>query len=52
MAGLTSIRRVFEEERLYKVDDRISGGRIDLSVCIKVGMLNNTLEMSVNEERL
>lgn len=52
MAWLTSIRRVFEEERLYEVDDRFSGGCIDLSVCIKVGMLNNTLEMSVNEERL
>jgi hypothetical protein len=52
MAGLTSIRRVFEEERVYKVDDRISGGRIHLSMCIKVGMLNDTLEMSVDEERL
>jgi hypothetical protein len=52
MAGLTSIRRVFEEKRVYKVDGRISGGRIYLSVCIKVGMLNDTLEMSVDEERL
>jgi hypothetical protein len=52
MAGLASIRRVFEEERVYKVDDRISGGRIHLSVCIEVGMLNDTLEMSVDEERL
>jgi len=52
MAGLTSVRRVFEEECLYKVDDRISGGRIYLRVCIKVGMLNDTLKMSVDEERL
>lgn len=52
MAGLTSIRRVFEKERMYKVDDRISGGRIHLGVCIKSGMLNDTLEMSVDEERL
>lgn len=52
MAGLTSIRRVFDKERLYEVDDRISGGRIYTSVCIKVGMLNNTLEMLVDEERL
>lgn len=52
MGGLTSIRRVFEEECVYKVDDRISGGRIHLSMCIKVGMLNDTLEMSVDEERL
>jgi hypothetical protein len=52
MAGLTSIRRMFEEERVYKVDDRISGGRIDRSVCIKVGVLYDTLEMSVDKERL
>lgn len=52
MAGLTGIRGVFEEERVYKVDDRISAGRIHLSACIKVGMLNDTLEMSVNEEGL
>jgi hypothetical protein len=48
MAGLASIRRVFEEEHVYKVNDRISGGRIHPSVCIKVGMLNDTLEMSVD----
>jgi hypothetical protein len=52
MAGLTSVRRMFEEERLYKVDDRIPGGRIHCSVSIKVGMLNDTLEMSVDEEWL
>jgi hypothetical protein len=52
MARLTSIRRVFEEERMHKVDDRISGGRIHLGVCIEVGMLNDTLEISVDEERL
>jgi hypothetical protein len=43
MAGLTSVRRVLQEEHVYKVNDRISGGRIYLSVRIKVGMLNDTL---------
>ena len=52
MAGLTSIRRMFEEERMYKVDDRISGGRIHPCVRVKFGMLNDTLEMLVDEERL
>jgi len=52
MAWLAGIRRVFEEERVYKVDDGISGDGIHPSVCIKVGMLNDTLEMLVDEERL
>jgi hypothetical protein len=52
VAGLACICRVFEEERVYKVDDRISGGRIYLSVFVKVGMLNDTLQVSVDEERL
>lgn len=43
MAGLTSIRWVLQEEHVYKVDDRIPGGRIFLGVRIKVGMLNDTL---------
>ena len=43
MTGLTSIRRVLQEEHVYKVDDRISGGRIYSSVRIKISMLNDTL---------
>jgi hypothetical protein len=52
VAGLTSIRRMFQEEGVYKVDDGISASRVCLSVRIEVSMLNDTLEMSVNEERL
>ena len=43
MAGLTSIRRVLQEEHVYKVDDRVSGSSVYLGVRIKVGMLNDTL---------
>jgi hypothetical protein len=43
MAGLASIRGVLQEEYVYKVDDRISRGRINLGVRIEVGMLDDTL---------
>ena len=52
MAGLTSIRRMLQEEGVYKVDDGISSSRICLSVRIEVSMLNDTLEMSVDKEWL
>jgi hypothetical protein len=52
MARLTSIRRVLEEEHVYEVNDRISGSHIRLGIFIKVGMLDDTLKMSIDKEGL
>lgn len=52
MTRLTSIRRVLEEEHVYEVNDRISGSHIRLSIPIKVGVLDNTLKMSIDKEGL
>lgn len=52
MTRLTSIRRVLEKEYVYKVDDKISGGHIRLCTFIKVGVLNDTLEVSIGKQRL
>jgi len=43
---------MLEEEHVYKVDDRISGSHVRLSMFIKVGVLDDTLEMSIDKERL
>ena len=52
MAWLTGIGRVLEKEHMYKADDSISGSCVYLSVLIKVGVLGDTLEMSIHKERL
>ena len=49
MTRLTSIRRVLDKECVDKVDDRISGSQIRLCIFIKVGMLYDTLEMSIDK---
>jgi len=52
VAWLTGIGRVLEKEHMYKADDSISGSCVYLSVLIKVGVLGDTLEMSIHKERL
>jgi hypothetical protein len=52
MSRLTSIRRVLEEEYMYEADDRISGSHIRLRTLIEVCVLDDTLEMSIDKERL
>jgi hypothetical protein len=52
MARLTSIRRVLEEEHVYEVNDRISGSHGRLCMLVKVGMLYDTLKMSIDKEGL
>ena len=52
MTRLTSIRRVLEEEHVHEVNDRISGSHIRPSILIKVGVLDDTLEMSIDKEGL
>jgi len=49
MTRLTSIRGVLEKEYVYNVDDRISGNHIRFCVFIKVGVLDDTLEVSIDK---
>jgi hypothetical protein len=52
MARLTSVRWVFEEEHIYKMDDRISRSCVRLGVSIEISVLDDALKMSINQERL
>jgi hypothetical protein len=52
MTWLASIGRVLEKEYMYKVDNSISGSCVYLGVPVKVGVLDDTLEMSIDNERL
>lgn len=52
MTRLTCIRRMFEIEQVHKSNHTIPRGRICLSMFVEVDVLDNTLEVPIDKERL
>lgn len=48
MTRLTGVRWMFQKEYMHKPNYGISGSRSRLSVLVKIDMLDNALEMSVD----